>query len=115
MLWASFGARRYAACMSRKAREEIERIASLARLRLDPSECESMARHLVDILELFEQLHSVSTEGVLPTTQIFPAESPMRDDSPSRPINPVVALRDSPSTDGTSFSVPRVFDGKVKE
>jgi len=48
------------------ARDDVEKIAHLARLAVDEDELDSVAAGLSDILQMVEQMSAVDTEGVTP-------------------------------------------------
>ena len=48
-------------------RAQVEAVAALAHLELDPAEVELFARQLGDILEYADELQQVDTSGVAPT------------------------------------------------
>ncbi len=92
-------------------RQDLERIARLARLELDPSEQELFARQVAGILEYAEQIQRVDTSGVEPTSHAPGGEGAMRDDvaRPSLPRGESLAA--APDADITAglFKVPRVI------
>jgi aspartyl-tRNA(Asn)/glutamyl-tRNA(Gln) amidotransferase subunit C len=95
----------------RFTRADVERLARLARLELAEDEKDLFAHQLADILAYAEQLQSVDTSGVDPTSHTLAATAPMRDDHvrPSLPRDE--ALRGAPdaSPDAALFKVPRVL------
>jgi aspartyl-tRNA(Asn)/glutamyl-tRNA(Gln) amidotransferase subunit C len=95
-------------------RAQIEAIAELAHLELDPSEIEMFARQLGEILAYAEQVQQVDTSGVPPTAYGVGPRSVDRPDcvAPSLPIDDVLANApdsDRPRTGGGFFKVPRVI------
>ena len=67
--------------MSSLTHDEVDRIATLARLALTDRERELFARQLADILGYAEQMRRVSTEGVAPTAHVQFERSVLRDDT----------------------------------
>lgn len=96
--------------MSRIGREEVERFARLARLRLEASEAEALTRDLEAILGHVAELEALSTEGVPPTACVHPVATPLRPDTPRPSLPPEEALRNAPARLGTAFAVPRVLE-----
>ena len=90
-------------------RTEVDEIALLARLHLEPAEAEALQGELGAILEHFAALAAVDTEGVLPMTHVLPTEAPLRADvvEPSLPVEE--ALRAAPSRHGDLISVPAII------
>jgi aspartyl-tRNA(Asn)/glutamyl-tRNA(Gln) amidotransferase subunit C len=98
--------------MSRITREEVERVASLARLRLAPSETEAMQGHLEAILDYTALLDELDTDGVAPTSHVIPFATPMRGDEPSGELSAEDVVANAPKPSGTAFSVPKVLDSE---
>ncbi len=95
--------------MSGIGREELERIAGLARLTLSGGETEALARDLDRMLHYVETLDELDTEGVEPTAHVIPLETPMRPDEPASPIEAELAVANAPRREGTAFVVPEVL------
>jgi len=96
--------------MSRISRAELERIAHLARLRLDDAEAEDARLRLEAILDYVAQLEAVDTRGVPATVHVIPLATPLRDDVPGALLAPELAVANAPAARGTAFAVPRVLD-----
>ena len=62
------------------SKEEVEKIAILARLGLTEEEKEKFTAQLSSILDYVEQLKEINTEGVEPSAQVTGLENVMRDD-----------------------------------
>ncbi len=56
--------------MSKLSKEDVLKLAKLARLELDQSEIEVYRSELSQILEYVEQLQTVNTDDLLPTNQV---------------------------------------------
>ena len=95
--------------MARITREEVERVADLARLRLEPVEAERMSAELDVVLEYAQLLQEVDTRDVEPTSHPVPLPTPMREDRPAPPVDPEVALANAPEREDSAFVVPRVI------
>jgi aspartyl-tRNA(Asn)/glutamyl-tRNA(Gln) amidotransferase subunit C len=52
------------------SKEEVKKVANLARIELTDEETETMAGQLSNILEFIDQLREVDMTGVLPTAQV---------------------------------------------
>jgi aspartyl-tRNA(Asn)/glutamyl-tRNA(Gln) amidotransferase subunit C len=100
--------------MSRISREEVERVAHLARLRLAEDEAEAMTQALEAILGYVAQLESVDTEGVPATAHVIPLATPLREDQPAEVLAPDLAVANAPAPRGTAFTVPRVLDDEAE-
>ncbi len=90
--------------------EEVQHIALLARLGLTPEELERDRTQLSDILEQFQVLQKVDTEGVLPTSHSMPLESVMRDDEPSASLSKEDVLANAPNREEDYIRVRAVLD-----
>jgi aspartyl-tRNA(Asn)/glutamyl-tRNA(Gln) amidotransferase subunit C len=98
--------------MSRISREEVERVASLARLSLSEPELARVAVDLDHILAYVETLNELDTTGVAPTSHAIPLPTPMRADRAVEPIDPDLALSNAPQREGSAFVVPKVIEGE---
>jgi aspartyl-tRNA(Asn)/glutamyl-tRNA(Gln) amidotransferase subunit C len=96
--------------MSRITVAEVERIADLARLELGAGEAKAMTAALEAILGYVASLEALDTTGVEPTAHALPLATPLRDDVPAPPLDPVRAVANAPERDGTAFVVPKVLD-----
>ncbi len=91
-------------------REEVLHIAHLARVALTEEEITRMSEQLSHLLEHFEVLQQVDTEGVSPTAQSVDLQSVMRGDDikPSLPQDDVLA--NAPRREGDYFRVKPVLE-----
>jgi aspartyl-tRNA(Asn)/glutamyl-tRNA(Gln) amidotransferase subunit C len=92
------------------SREEVLHIARLARVALTEAEITRLSEQLSKLLEHFEVLQKVDTEGVPPTAQSVELRSVMREDVvvPSLPAEDVLA--NAPRREGDSFRVRAVLE-----
>ena len=98
--------------MSGIAREEVGRIAALARLSMDDAEIDRMQRDLVAILAFASALAGVDTTGVEPTSHVIPLATPMCDDVPEPAMDPARAVANAPEASDSAFVVPKVIAGE---
>ncbi len=95
-------------------RKDVEYVAALAHLELEPAELERMAQQLDAILEHIDQLNRLDTTNVEPMAQVLaPSSSPnpsLRDDVTQLCLDRARALAAAPDTDGTFFKVPKVIE-----
>jgi aspartyl-tRNA(Asn)/glutamyl-tRNA(Gln) amidotransferase subunit C len=96
--------------MARISREQVDRIAELARLSLGVDEAEAMERDLERILDYVADLQDLDTEGVTPTAHALTLATPMRPDEAAEPMDPELAVGNAPESSGTAFKVPKVID-----
>jgi aspartyl-tRNA(Asn)/glutamyl-tRNA(Gln) amidotransferase subunit C len=92
------------------SREEVLRIAALARLELTSDEVDLFTRQLAGILEYVEQIKELDTTGVPPTSHVMnqPIDRP---DEPRPTLERDEALENAPEAARQAglFKVPRVF------
>ncbi len=98
--------------MAHISREEVERIAALARLSLSNDEAERMATELDTILGYVETLAEVDTAGIAPTSHVIPLPTPLREDRGGPSLDPEVAVANAPEREGTAFVVPKVIEAE---
>ena len=92
-------------------RKEVEEIALLARLHLEPAELERMQQELGAILEVFGALAAVDTTNVAPMTHAVPRELRLRVDEPEPSLPAEEALRNAPARSDDLFVVPAIIPG----
>lgn len=92
----------------RLTRSDVERIASLARLRLTDEEADRFALQLSEILAFARQVQSVDTTDVVPF-EAGPSETAMRADLPCASLDRDVLMTQAPDASGGLFKVPRVL------
>ncbi len=92
------------------ARELVERIAELARLRFSAEELESFAEQFQRIVEFVQVLQQLELEGVEPLTHVVEVENALREDEPKESLPREEALRNAPWHDGVFFRVPKVIE-----
>jgi aspartyl-tRNA(Asn)/glutamyl-tRNA(Gln) amidotransferase subunit C len=92
------------------SREDVLHIAQLARVALTEAEITRMQEQLSNLLEHFEVLQQVNTEGVPPTAQSVDLQSVMRADEikPSLPSEDVLA--NAPRREDDYFRVRAVLE-----
>jgi aspartyl-tRNA(Asn)/glutamyl-tRNA(Gln) amidotransferase subunit C len=97
--------------MDRLNRDDVKRIASLARLELSEGEIDLFVRQLTEVLDYAEQIQAIDTTGVLPTSQVLSNQPADRDDTPAPSLSNAEALANAPdpSVQTGLFRVPRVI------
>jgi aspartyl-tRNA(Asn)/glutamyl-tRNA(Gln) amidotransferase subunit C len=92
------------------SREDVLRIAELARVELTSDEVELFTRQLAGILDYVAQIQRLDTTGVEPTSHVI--NRPIdRADAPVPPLSRGEALANAPdaATEAGLFKVPRVM------
>ena len=90
--------------------EEVRHIALLARVGVTDEEVERFGEQLSSILENFERLRQVDTEGVPPTDHAVPVQNVMREgqEAPSYPMEEVLA--NAPQREDDFFRVRAILE-----
>lgn len=91
-------------------REEVLRIALLARLGVTEAEADRFREQLSDILENFEALQKVDTTGVTPTAQSIALQNVMRDDEVAPSLSQSQVLINAPQKEENFFKVRAVLE-----
>ena len=90
--------------------EEIKHIAKLSKLELSKEEIELYQRQLSSVLNYFEQLKKVDTEGIEPLANITGQKNVFREDEVKESgITHEDIKKNAPKFSNDSFIVPGVF------
>ena len=95
--------------MSTISREEVARLAGLARIDLTDSELTRLATELDVIVEAVATVSRVATQDVPATSHPLPLVNVMRPDVVDRPLTAQEALAGAPSVDEGRFAVPQIL------
>jgi aspartyl-tRNA(Asn)/glutamyl-tRNA(Gln) amidotransferase subunit C len=90
--------------------EVIQQVALLARLRLEGAALAQFAGQLDEILRYVQQLQTVQTDGVEPTSHVLPLSNVLRKDEPRPSLNQEVVVALAPSRQHSYVKVPKVID-----
>ena len=90
-------------------RDEVLRIAALARLKVDPAEADALARDLERIVGYMERLKEVELPEDAESLTYFGADV-HRADRAADCLDHAAALQNAPETDGDCFLVPKIVD-----
>ena len=93
-------------------RDEVLKVASLARLSLNDREIDEFGKQLTQILGYVETLDEVDVEGTEPMPHAVDVRNVFRDDAQRESLERDAALANSPQTDGRFFLVPQILDQK---
>jgi len=91
-------------------KKDVDTVAALARLSFTDEEKEKMMDILNNILEYFDKLSELDTEGVEPLTHILPVQNVMRDDDVKPSYDQETALKNAPKHDRGHFVIPKVIE-----
>ncbi len=90
--------------------EDVQYIASLARLRFSEAEQERLAREMSSILDYMAKLEELDTSDVEPMAHVLPLSNVYRPDAAAARITREEALRNAPDADEAFFRVPKVIE-----
>ncbi len=91
-------------------RQEVQRAAILARLRLTAEEEERFTEQLDKILQYMEKLNQVDTSKVEPFTHAVDIVNVLREDKATNRPNAEALLANAPQRDETFFRVPKIIE-----
>ena len=90
---------------------DVEHVAKLARLSLDPGDAERLAGQLESILGYVKQIGQVDVSGVEPLAHALPLHNVLREDVPGPALPLEKVLQNAPDADAPFFKVPKVIGG----
>jgi aspartyl-tRNA(Asn)/glutamyl-tRNA(Gln) amidotransferase subunit C len=90
--------------------KEVQRIATLARLRLTAAEEERLTGQLDSILQYMGKLNQLDTSGIEPFNHVVDMINPMREDIVTNQPNAEALLANAPAKDNTFFQVPKIIE-----
>jgi aspartyl-tRNA(Asn)/glutamyl-tRNA(Gln) amidotransferase subunit C len=91
-------------------REEVQHVAMLFRMSLSEEEIARFQQQLSQIIDYFQILQGIDTEGVPPTSHPLALENVMRDDEPRPSFPPEDILANAPLSEGGFFRVRAVLE-----
>jgi aspartyl-tRNA(Asn)/glutamyl-tRNA(Gln) amidotransferase subunit C len=90
--------------------KDVEHVARLARLTLDPKELQVMTCQMDAMLGYVDKLNELDTDGIEPMAHAVPMSNAFRKDE----IQPVIgierALQNAPASGDNCFKVPKVIE-----
>jgi aspartyl-tRNA(Asn)/glutamyl-tRNA(Gln) amidotransferase subunit C len=93
-------------------RDQVHKVATLARLKLSEAEEAQFASQLSGILDYVEQLNELDVSDVAPTTRAIDVSNVVRQDQ-LKPWGDREELLDcAPERDGEFFRVPKISTGE---
>jgi aspartyl-tRNA(Asn)/glutamyl-tRNA(Gln) amidotransferase subunit C len=91
-------------------RQQLDKIAHLARLEFDEKDTEKMMKDMTSIVEWVEKLNEVNTDGVEPLTTMSYEINALREDEVKEHLAHERALLNAPKKDEDCFRVPKVLE-----
>jgi aspartyl-tRNA(Asn)/glutamyl-tRNA(Gln) amidotransferase subunit C len=95
--------------MAQVTKEDVLRVARLARLTLDEQDAEAMTEHFTKVLTYIEKLTVLPTDDIEPATHAVTVAAPLRADCVTNAPDPAL-LQTAPARDGTFFKVPKIIE-----
>ncbi len=89
---------------------DVKIVASLSRLKISDEESVDVIAQLDKFLTYVENLQSVDTSKIEPTTYALPMQNIFREDKVKPSLNRELALSNAPMQDDGYFKVPRVLE-----
>ncbi len=91
------------------SKEEVEKVAVLARLALTEGETETFSSEMSSILDYFDKLKEVDTEKVEPTSHASAGRNVMRHDEVRPSLSKEECLMNAPDADKGCLRVPKII------
>ncbi len=91
-------------------KKDIEYIAHLGRLEIDPSEIELYTVQIGSVLEYVDKLNSLDTKGIQPTSHPMPVTCVLREDEVRESFSQEEATQNAPEKKGGFFKVPPIIE-----
>ena len=95
--------------MAEISRDEVSRIARLARIALKDEELDDIAQQLDTIVDAVSKVQSVDTEGVTPMSHPHSIVAGMREDVEKKTLTQAEALDQAPAVEDDRFVVPQIL------
>ena len=92
------------------SREDVQHIAALCRIGMTEEDLETMPGQLSQILELFQVLQELDTEGVEPTGHSASLETVMRPDESGPSLPREDTLANAPQREGDLIQVKVILE-----
>ena len=91
-------------------RDDVIKVAELARLEFREEELEKFTEQLGNILKYIGKLNELDTKGVEPTSHVLDLATPLREDTVKEWITREDALQNAPQEEDGFFVVPQVIE-----
>ncbi len=91
-------------------REDVEKVAGLARLKLTEEEISEMADKLCQVISYVTVLDEVDVSNVEPMAHVADVANIFREDAVRESLPREAALDNAPKSDGKYFLVPQILE-----
>jgi len=92
------------------SRKDIEKVAVLARIRVDEEQVSALEKDLGNILDLVDQLSAADTDSVVPMAHPLDAVQRLRPDEVTETNEREAFQKIAPATENGLYLVPRVIE-----
>ena len=92
------------------SQQDVEYVARLARLTLEPEELATMTEQMDAILGYVDKLKELDTAGIEPTAHAVPMANAFRADEIKPSIGIDRAMQNAPESQDGCFQVPKVIE-----
>ena len=90
-------------------RQDVEKVALLARLKFDEAELEKITKHMVQIVQYVDKLSELNTEDVEPMAHALDIQNALAEDESRPSLSRKEVLKNAPKHDEEYFLVPAVL------
>lgn len=90
-------------------REDVQKVAHLARLELTDAETDAFTGQLAQILDYVEQLNELDTDSIAPTAHAIDMRNVTRPDTLESYEHREDMLNAAPAREGDFFRVPKIM------
>ncbi|CAB4333230.1 unannotated protein [freshwater metagenome] len=95
--------------MSTLSRDDVAKLAGLARIEMTEAELVDLASQFGSILDAVARVQELNLDGVKPTSHPQPLENIARPDVVKPSLTPEEALSGAPAQDEQRFRVPQIL------
>ena len=95
--------------MSSLSRDDVAKLANLARIEMNEEELKNLASQFGSILDAVARVQELNLDGVKPTSHPQPIENIFRDDKVLPSLAPEQALSGAPAQEDQRFRVPQIL------
>jgi aspartyl-tRNA(Asn)/glutamyl-tRNA(Gln) amidotransferase subunit C len=95
--------------MSSLSRDDVAKLAALARIEMSEEELVSLSSQFGVILDAVARVQEVNLEGVIATSHPQPIQNVFREDQVRPSLTPKQALSGAPAQEEQRFRVPQIL------
>jgi aspartyl-tRNA(Asn)/glutamyl-tRNA(Gln) amidotransferase subunit C len=92
------------------SKEDVKKVAELARLEFNEAQTEKFTDQMGNILEYIEKLNELNTDNVAPTSHVLDISTPLREDKVQKLLTIDEVLQNAPESEDDFFVVPQVIE-----